>query len=110
MAALRASYFEARRSLIEYRSAIASGTEGRMSHTMAMANVKRHGEKLAEFEALDDAMARFGGKYRAMGEDDTKIQRRFFATFGVDVLTAGMLKRADAEKLRSKIDSLLNAA
>lgn len=110
MEALRASYAEARRSVIEYRSAIASGTEGRMSHIMAMGNVKRHEEKLAEFAALDEAMHRFGGKYHAKGESDTKIQRRFFATFGVDVMTAGTLKRADAEKLRGKIDGVLNGA
>ena len=110
MAALRASYFEARRSIIEYRSAIASGEEGRMNHMMAVANINRHEEKLAAFELLDEAMGRFGGKYRARGESDSKIQRRFFATFGVDVMTAGTLKRADAEKLRSKIDSLLSEA
>lgn len=110
MEALRASYFEARRSIIEYRSAIASGTEGRMNHMMAVSNINRHEEKLAAFAELDEAMGRFGGKYRARGESDSKIQRRFFATFGVDVMTAGTLKRADAEKLRSKIDSLLSEA
>jgi hypothetical protein len=110
MEALRASYYEARRSAIEYRSAIASGEEGRMNHMMASANVKRHEAKLAEFALLDEAMARFGGVYRAKGESDSKIQRRFFSTFGVDVLTAGTLKRVDAEKLRGKIDGMLNGA
>lgn len=110
MEALRASYYEARRSIVEYRSAIASGTEGRMNHLMAMGNIRRHEEKLAEYEALEAAMHRFGGKYHAKGESDTKIQRRFYAAFGVDVLTAGTLKRADAEKLRGKIDSYLTPA
>jgi len=110
MAAIRASYLEARQSIEHYRSAIASGEHGRMNHTMASANVNRHREKLEALAELDDAMARFGGKYRARGESDTQIQRRFYATFGVDVLTAASLKRADAEKLRGKIDSLLNGA
>lgn len=110
MAAIRASYLEARQSIEHYRSAIASGQHGRMNHMMAQANVKRHAEKLAELAELDAALGRFGGKYRARGESDSQIQRRFYATFGVDVLTAGSLKRADAEKLRGKIDSLLNGA
>lgn len=110
MAAIRASYAEARQSIEHYRSAIASGKHGRMSHMMASANVNRHREKLEALAELDDAMARFGGKYRARGESDSQIQRRFYATFGVDVLTAASLKRADADKLRGKIDSLLNGA
>lgn len=110
MAALRASYLEARQTIEHFRSSIASRTEKRMNAVMAGAAVNHHREKLAEFEALDEAMGRFGGKYRARGESDSKIQRRFFATFGVDVLTAGALKRADAEKLRGKIDSHLSAA
>lgn len=108
MAALRASYAEARRSVVEYRSAIASGHEGRMNHMMAQSNINRHEEKLATFAELDEAMLRFGGKYRARGESDSTIQRRFFSAFGVDVLSAGTLKRADAEKLRGKIDTYLD--
>ena len=110
MAALRASYYEARRSIIEYRSAIANGEEGRMNHMMASSNVRRHEEKLAEFALLDEAMGRFGGKYKGRGESDSFMQRRFYEAFGVDVLTAGTLKRADAEKLRAKIDGYLNGA
>ncbi|MCY1439456.1 hypothetical protein D9M71_556920 [compost metagenome] len=72
--------------------------------------VNLHADRLAEFEALDEAMGRFGGVYKAKGESDTKIQRRFFATFGIDVLSAGALKRVDAEKLRGKIDDVLNRA
>ena len=110
MAAIRASYAEARQSIEHYRSAIASGEHGRMNHMMASANVNRHREKLEALAELDESMARFGGKYRARGESDSQIQRRFYATFGVDVLTAASLKRADADKLRGKIDSLLNEA
>lgn len=110
MAAIRASYLEARQSIEHYRSAIASGEHGRMNHMMAQANVNRHAEKLEELAKLDEAFGRFGGKYHARGESDSQIQRRFYATFGIDVLTAGSLKRADAEKLRGKIDSVLNGA
>lgn len=110
MEALRASYWEARRSVVQYRSDIAAGTEGRMNHMMASSNVRRHEEKLEELARLDDAMGRFGGKYKARGESDSFIQRRFFAAFNVDVMTACGLKRADAEKLRGKIDSYLNGA
>lgn len=110
MAALRASYLEARQSIEQFRSEIASRTTNRMNGLHAARAVNLHAEKLAEFEALDEAMGQFGGVYKAKGESDTKIQRRFFATFGIDVLSAGALKRAEAEKLRGKIDDVLSRA
>jgi DNA repair protein RadD len=110
MAALRASYLEARQSIEQFRSEIASRTTNRMNGIHAGRAVNLHADRLAEFEALDEAMGRFGGVYKAKGESDTKIQRRFFATFGIDVLSAGALKRVDAEKLRGKIDDVLNRA
>lgn len=110
MAELRASYAQARQTIEQFRSAIAARTDKRMSHMMAEAAVNHHRRALAELAELDAAMGRFGGRYRERGEDNAAIQRRFFKAFGIDVLTAASLKRAEAEKLRGRIDSYLSAA
>jgi hypothetical protein len=48
-------------------------------------------------------MAVWGGRWHAAGETDSQIQRRWFHTFGVDVLTAQALPRADAQALLDKL-------
>jgi DNA repair protein RadD len=68
-----------------------------------MAQVKHHAERLDTLAALRDAMARWGGRWHAVGENDSMIQRRFFHTFGVDVLSAQALKRAEAQALLDRI-------
>lgn len=74
------------------------------------ANVKRHREKLAAYAELDRAMADWGGIWHAAGESDSTIQRRFFHTFGLDVMSAQALGRADAVKLTERIDSTVKGA
>lgn len=73
---------------------------------MIMSNVKQHAERLETLGALREAMAIWGGRYHAQGENDAMIQRRFFHAFGVDVLSAQALKRADAQAL---LDRIVNA-
>jgi hypothetical protein len=60
---------------------------------------KRQRERLSEIEKLKHAIALW-----AAGKTDiAKAQREFFIQFGVDVMTAQLLSRADAETLRGKI-------
>jgi superfamily II DNA or RNA helicase len=72
-----------------------------------MGLVNRHAERLDVLAALRDAMAVWGGRWHAAGENDSMIQRRFFHTFGVDVMSAQALKRAEAQAL---LDRLVNSA
>lgn len=73
---------------------------------LVMAQVKHHAERLDTLAALRDAMAAWGGRWHAIGESDAMIQRRFFHSFGIDVLSAQALKRADAQAL---LDRIVNA-
>lgn len=72
--------------------------------------VKLHKEKLKAHAELDRAMADWGGIWKARGHDDTMLQRRFFLTFGVDVLSAQSLDRQKAEKLAAMIDEVVKDA
>lgn len=78
-----------------------------LPHTLVMANVKRHAERLDVLGQLRDAMAIWGGRRHARGETDAMMQREFFLRFGVDVMTAQALKRAEAQAL---LDRLVNCA
>jgi DNA repair protein RadD len=70
--------------------------------------MKQHRERLEEVEQLRKAMGFWGGWRKQQGDNDSQMQRRFFHLFGVDVLSAQALKRADAEALRLRItDKLL---
>lgn len=72
-----------------------------------MSNVKKHDEKLQALGALRQAMAEWGGVWHARGEADREIQRRFFHTFGMDVLSAMALDRREAETLTARINERL---
>lgn len=52
---------------------------------------------------LRAAMAVWGGRYHAAGENDRTIQRRFYATFGYDVVSAMTLKPVEAMALMERI-------
>lgn len=77
-----------------------------LPHTHVMAHVKHHAERLEALEALRQAMARFGGIYHAEGETDAQIQRRWYLTFGIDVMSAQALKRAEAQTLADRVNAL----
>jgi len=68
-----------------------------------MGNVKRHADRLETLATLREAMAAWGGKWHGAGETDSMIQRRFYHSFGVDVLSALALKRAEAQALLDRI-------
>jgi superfamily II DNA or RNA helicase len=60
---------------------------------------KRHRERIQALEYLRQAM-----EYWSAGKSDTpRAQREFYLTFGIDVLTAQTLKRADALILIERI-------
>jgi len=67
------------------------------------ANARRHQDKQMAQVALRDAMALFGGRHHAAGRTDREIQKLFFFTFGIDVLSAQALGIADAEALTERI-------
>lgn len=69
--------------------------------------VNKHRERVCELQHLKWVMAYFGGYWAEQGDTNSMIQRRFFHYFGVDVLTAQTLKRADAEVLRERVENKL---
>lgn len=69
--------------------------------------MRAHTEKLAEAAELRKVMGFWGGFRKFKGDNDSQMQRRFFHLFGVDVISAQCLKRADAEALRLKITAKL---
>lgn len=72
-------------------------------------NVRAHAEAQEARSRLRELMAQFGGIHHAGGRTDREIQKLFFLTFGVDVLTAMAMSRADAEKLAARVDAHVNA-
>jgi superfamily II DNA or RNA helicase len=72
-----------------------------------MGHVKKHAEKQEMQEALRASIAWWAGYQQSHGRTDAESYRLFYHTFGVDVLTAQALKRADALKLAEKINNKL---
>lgn len=63
---------------------------------------KRHAERLEAQQALQDAMARWGGTDQRVGRE-REAQKEFFLRFGVDVLTAQTLGAAEARELEARV-------
>lgn len=61
-----------------------------------------HARQMAQ-KSLRDAIALWAGRQKHEGATDSEIYRRFWFTFGTDVLSAQALSRADAEKLAEAI-------
>lgn len=68
---------------------------------------KRWRERQEAQGGLRAAMEQWGGARRAAGDTDRIMQRRFFVQFGVDVLSAQALPRADAAELEQKVRGVL---
>lgn len=73
---------------------------------VARSIVARHRERAEAQAALREAMAQWAGRYSQATDEATcrELQRRFYVTWGVDVLSAQALGRADAEALRERIE------
>lgn len=66
----------------------------------------RHRERADAQSELRDAMAHWAGQRSQATDEATvrRLQREFFVTHGVDVLTAQALPRAEAEALRARVE------
>ena len=102
LAKLRGDIVEADRSVEQERARLA---ETGLPHVQTMANVKRHAERLETQAALRFAMGVWGGQRKAEGLNDSQMQRAFYLRFGIDVLTAQTLKRAEAQALLERISA-----
>jgi len=67
--------------------------------------IKQHNERVRAQASLRDAIAAWGVARCAEGLDQRQRQRLFFHTYGVDVLSARALGRAEAEALTARIVS-----
>lgn len=72
--------------------------------------LNRYREKRSAQDELKNVMAWYGGYRKALGLSDREAQRSFYLHFGVDVMTAQTLNRAETEELRLKIESVLHSA
>jgi len=66
-------------------------------------NVKGHLRDQIAQSFLRSSIANWAGVYRARGDDNSTLHRRFYFVFGLDVLTACALKKHDAIELNKKI-------
>lgn len=65
--------------------------------------LRLHGERQMAQAALRGAMAQWGGERKAEGLDDRQMQRLFYLTFGVDVLSAAALGTEAANRLTASL-------
>lgn len=100
LAALRGQVAYADRSVDQERQRLAATG---LHHVGVLSGAKHHAETLEARAALREVMAAWGGKWHARGNSDEQIQRRFWHVFGVDVLTAQTLKRAESQALYERI-------
>jgi DNA repair protein RadD len=69
---------------------------------------KRHRERGEAQIKLRETMALWGGMRHAAGDSVSEQQRRFFYQFGIDVLSAQGLNRADSESLTERIKKYID--
>jgi superfamily II DNA or RNA helicase len=100
LAKLRGDLDQAAYTLDEERARLVAS---RAPHVAVMAGVKHHAERLDTLAQLRQTMADWGGRRFARGDTDSMMQREFFLRFGVDVITAQALKRAEAQALLDRI-------
>lgn len=74
----------------------------------AQANFKQATAAQTAQYFLREVMQLWGGWQREIGLDDQQIMRHFYITFGIDVLSAQALGKADAEALTLRIKAQLD--
>jgi len=104
LARLRGAVLEADQSVDDYSRWLSSTG---VNQVMYLTNRKRHVEKQQAQADLRTEMENYVRSCLAEGLHDREIHRKFYLVFGVDVLTARALGRADAEALRFKISEAL---
>jgi len=107
LAALRAQLSGVTKSVEDYRMELMA--QG-LPSIWVMANVKKHDEKCRAYLNLKDASEWLVGEWLAAGLTMSECHRRFYIKFGMDVLSAYALPKADALELANKIDTLLTPA
>ena len=80
-----------------------------VGYAAQIAIVKNHHDRQQAQGALRHAMALWMGWQAHLGRDTREAQKRFFFQFGVDVLTAQSLNKADAAELQARIEQHLKA-
>lgn len=68
-----------------------------------MSLVKKHVARQEAQKGLRDTLAWWGGYQRSLGRPDSESHRRFYFTFGIDVLSAQALGEKDATELRARV-------
>lgn len=100
LARLRGAVLEVDQSVDDYgRWLVDRG----VNQVQYLTNRKRHVERQEAQAGLRAAMEDYVRRRLAEGKSDRQIHRSFFLTFGMDVLSARALGRADAEILREKV-------
>ena len=61
--------------------------------------IKKHNARQEAQRQLREVIAQWAGVHHAEGESDSEIQRRFYYTFGIDILTAQTLGTKEAQTL-----------
>lgn len=84
----------------QYRAELAAK---RCPHLGQLAHVKRHAADQAAQLTLRDSIALWAGVQRHHGRPDSESYRRFYFSYGVDVLSAQALRADDAEELNERI-------
>jgi len=70
----------------------------------------KHFERLEALKSLKNTMAIWGGWRTAAGDTVEMQQRRFYLTYGIDVMSAQALTRADASALEERVKKTLTEA
>ena len=99
-AALRGEIDDARRDSTEWMVE-KFGTHA--SGIIPMKQRKNHRERKETLLSLDDSIANWAGVMRGFGMCDDEIRHGFQREFGMSIYEARVLKRADADKLISKL-------
>lgn len=100
LARLRAGVEETDMSLDDYRRWL---VERQVSNVVYLSASKRHAEKQDAQATLRAEMETFVRRQLAAGLKDRQIHRKFYLAFGIDVLSARSLSRAEAEQLAEKV-------
>lgn len=77
------------------------------AYPIAKGAANRHEERQRAQTELREAIAWWAGYQRAAGRPDSESYRRFYFSFGVDVLTAQSLGRPEAEELARRVNATI---
>jgi DNA repair protein RadD len=64
---------------------------------------RKHDARYQSQQALRDVLARWCGWHREKGRDDTEIYKRFYFSFGCDILSAQTLGTDEAQNLMQRV-------